>query len=170
MIDVLDYKQVIKDVLSQLGIKRDQREDMTQECYVALLEKAQHLERSVSGGHDKKYATAICRHKIHALWGRGQHPYRSKEKPGPRIDSLSDPKILHLVEKSVFKEEGVTEEQLQDAILSLAYEDYSVIYSVYVEGKTEVKTGEDLGLTRRQVQFRKERGVEALKKYFEENI
>ena len=67
-INVLDYKPVIDKVLTKLKVKTGQKEDMTQECYIALLERSQHLENGVEIGQAEAYATSICTSRIWDIW------------------------------------------------------------------------------------------------------
>ena len=165
--DVLKYKSVIKQVLSGLKIPADQREDMSQECYVALLEKQSHIEKRIEAKEDYKYVAQICRRKIMYLWRTGQHPQRTKENPGPRLVSLSLPKIMHQVEKIPQPVAEVSDEELYGAIDSLPLDEYRVIYNVFVDGKSQRETAGDFGISRRQVANLVERGIKNLKKYFE---
>ena len=66
-IDVLEYKSVIERVLSRLKIPADQREDLSQECYVALLEKKHHVQKGIDKGRGEAYAARICESEGHSL-------------------------------------------------------------------------------------------------------
>jgi len=166
-INVLKYKPVIERVLSRLKIPADQRDDMRQECYVALLEKKHHVQKGIDRDREDTYVSRICRSRITDLWKTGQHPQRTKEDPGPRLVSLSLPKIMHQVEKIPQFKAEVTDEELYAAILSLPLDEYRAVYNVYVDGKSQRETAGDFGISRRQVSNLIERGIKNLKKYFE---
>jgi RNA polymerase sigma factor (sigma-70 family) len=166
-IDVLEYKSVIERVLSRLKIPADQREDLSQECYVALLEKKHHVQKGIDKGKGEAYAARICRSRITDLWRTGQRPQRTKEDPGPRLVSLSLPKIMHQAEKIPQPVPEVSDEELYGAIYSLPLDEYRVIYNVFVDGKSQRETAGDFGISRRQVANLVDRGIKNLKKYFE---
>ena len=167
--DVLKYKPVIKKVLAELKVPHNQREDMSQECYIALIEKSAHLQKGIELGEENKYAAQICRSRVINLWRRNQHPYKTEDNLGPRLVSLSIPQIRNQAERIAVQTPDVTDEQLQEAILSLPFDEYRVVYSVYVDGKSQRETSNDFGISRRQVANLLERGVQNLKKYFEVN-
>jgi RNA polymerase sigma factor (sigma-70 family) len=160
--DVLKYESVIRDTMAKFKINRGQREDTRQECYLALLESTDKLD-SLPEGADVTYAMTICRNRIIDLW--------NLDKKKIQAESLDDPRNLDRASR-IFSVPGmvVSDEQLEDAVHTLDFPDYQVIYSVYFEGKTEAFTAKELGLTKGTVNHRKERGVQALKKYFEENV
>src|SRR5665213_1004875 len=140
-IDVLKYAPVIARVLAKLKVSKNQREDMTQECYVALLEKQKHLVHGLERGEDDKFAASIC-------WSRIQDVRRkvNQNQPGHKtqikahLDSMSDPRVYRKVAKigipAIDDDPEVTSEEMEAAVLSLPFEEYRVIYELYVEGKT----------------------------------
>lgn len=140
---------------------------MSQECYVVLLEKKSHIQKRIESGDDNKYVARICRNRIIDLWRTGQHPQRTKEDQGPRLVSLSLPKILHQVEKIPQPTPEVTDEELYGAIFGLPQDECQVIYEVYVYGNSQRDVAQRLGISRRQVANLIEAGVKKLKKYFE---
>ena len=171
MIDVTKYKPVIDRVLAKLRVKPGQKEDMVQECYVALLEKIKHIEHGLETSRDEELATTICWSRVVDVWRKENqsHP-NHKEKIEVRISSLSDPRIYQKAIKVISPEVGenreVTTWELEDALLKLPFEDYRVLHELYAEDKTLEATSTTLGLTVDQVRVRKDRGVKALRKYF----
>ena len=61
MVDVTQYDSLIKQILVKLKIDRRQKEDMTQECYVALLENTAKLES------DPNLAEEICHKRVSGI-------------------------------------------------------------------------------------------------------
>ena len=118
--EILKYEKVIQSVLSKLKVDKSQRQDMTQECYIALLEKQEQLT-AVNEGEDEAYAQRLCRNKVIDIWRRQQREVRT--------DSLSNPRTQHKALKVGIPEEGITEEQLQQAIRTLPWDEYNVIFS-----------------------------------------
>lgn len=165
MIDVLEYTDTIKRILSQMRVRREQREDAQQECYLALLEKQDFLERAVDS---QKYAALICRNRLTDLYRKeSQQQPGHKSEINARLLSMTDPKISNWVNKIAEGSEAVTDEQLEEAIQSLPYAEYEIIYGIFVEGKSQEQMAEDLKTTRWSVRTRMESGIEELKRYFE---
>ena len=54
--DILKYEPIIKQVLIRERVKPYLREDLSQDCFVALLENSDKL----SGPDDEAQATQIC--------------------------------------------------------------------------------------------------------------
>ena len=162
--DVLKYKTVVKNMLINMKVPQRNREDMEQECYIALLEKMKE-------GDPDRHAATICRSTIIDIW-RKENYVNSREapteRPNLRFESLSDPGVERKAMKIGFPEgPEVTDEKMDEAIRSLPYQEYQIIYSLFVEGKTQQSTMKELGLSRRQLENRKKQGIEKLKKYFE---
>ena len=160
MNDVTKYNGVIDDVIAQIKVKRPQREDMKQECYIALIEAE---EKILASGEDPSYIATICRNKIMDV-------YRSEGRK-IKTESLDEPRHMAKATKiEGVTGSGVTDEQLDLAIQELDNEGYQVICLIYIEGKTEQQTAEVLGLTKGVVNRRKQNAILDLKKYFEENV
>lgn len=155
MIDVLKYKTVIDDVIKNMRVPGNLRPDMEQECYLALLEKQENLEA------DPSCASAICRSAVAAV-----NRVRRKDN---KTESLDEPRHGNR-EASNFLGMIVTDEQLQEAIMTLPYADYQVVWSLYFDGNTERTTAAELNITRRAVRTRRALAVLELRKYFEENV
>jgi RNA polymerase sigma factor (sigma-70 family) len=170
-INILEYKPVIDNVLAKLKVKKSQREDMTQECYVALLEKQHHLEHGILLGRGEAYASSICSSRVRDVWRKeNQTRPEHKEKHHLKFDSLSDPRVYRKAIKiSIPKEEELelTTAELESGILSLPFDEYRVVYEIYVQGKTQPQVAKDLGISERTVWDRNQRGIKLLKKYFE---
>lgn len=151
--DITQYAPVIAEVLAKLRIPRTQREDMTQECYVALLEELNESD-------DRDRVVDICRRRI---WNINDKQTRMV----PTI-SADVPNVSHHLSKIGFSEEGNTSEsELNEAIQTLPEEDREVIQLRFIEGLTQKQTCSKLGLTLKAARWRQDRGVAALKKYFE---
>jgi len=161
-IDVLQYKPVIQQTLVKMKVPRNQREDMTQECYMALLQK-------IKPEDTEGYVAAICRSTVADVWKKENQTRASYvEKPNIHFDSLSDPRTAHKASKVMAPEStDVPDEVLYPAIDELPDEERNVIYRLFIEGKTQEQTGEELGLTRSVVRTRSQRGIDMLKKIFE---
>jgi RNA polymerase sigma factor (sigma-70 family) len=154
--DVLKFKPVIENVMTVMKVKKHQREDVSQECYIALLQASWPEDvRS-----ENSFAAAICRAQVVDI-------YRAQGRTIP-ADSLDDPRNYSKAVKIEIPDgNSVTEHQLNEAVCDLPYEDYQVIHDIFYEGHTEEKTADDLGLTRNAVRHRKNRGIQQLKKHFE---
>jgi len=144
-----NYEPVIKEALSQFRTIGNKREDLIQDCWVALLQNP-----------DKDPLTT-CRRTIM----RGLKPPERGHRQDPKIYSLSDPKIYARAVKGTLQNN--VEKKLQDAVLELPEEEYKVLWNLFLEGRTQKETADKLGLTRRQVRIRKDRGINMLKSYFE---
>lgn len=173
-INVLAYKPVIDKVLAKLKVKSGQKEDMTQECYIALLERQKHLEHGIEIGRGEAYATSICTSRIWDIWKKdNQSRTGHKVRPHLRFDSLSDPRAHRRASKvAAITQENTPQEDkmlayLDDAILTLPFEVYQVIHQIFILGKTQVQAAESLGISERTVRTRSHRGVSQLRKYFE---
>jgi RNA polymerase sigma factor (sigma-70 family) len=160
-IDVTKYEKTINELLSKFKIPRQDRDDAKQECFLHLMLNTDALS---SAQNDRDFAEVLCKNRILDIM-RGN-------KRGIKTESLDDPRSRQHAEKiSGLLDLGITDEQLQEAVIKIPkYDQYQVIHSVYIEGKTEEQTAKDLKMTRRQVSFRKEKGIAAVKKYFQENV
>ena len=170
-VDITKYAPVISGVLTKLKVKKQDREDLTQECYLALLEKRRHLERGIELGTENSFAASICRSKITDVWRR-EHQERGqyKTKAGVHFDSLSDPRVYRRAAKigipEIDDDPEVEPERMEAAVLSLPFEEFRVIYELFVEGKGQDKVASELGISPRTVRNRKTKGILGLKKYF----
>ena len=155
MIDVTKYEPAIKKLMDLSRVRPAQREDMLQECYLALLEK---LETE-----DEEQAILISSRRISELRSR-----ESRRAKIARTESLSDPRTAHKAAKVQMRLGAeIPEEKVDDAVRSLPYDIYQVIYSLFVEGRTQEQTAADLKLSRKMVRTRSEQGIKMLKKIFE---
>lgn len=170
-IDFTQYEPIIKSVLVHTKVPKNQREDMSQECYVALLEKRKHLEHGIELDQERPYVASICRSRIMDVKRReGQQRGAYKTNPKLKFDSLTDPRTYWKASKIgipvIDEDPNASPEQMEAAILSLPFDDYRVIYELFVQGKTQEKVATELGISPRTVWTRSQRGIQGLKKYF----
>lgn len=146
--DVTQYDSIIKTALRKKRVRRDQREDMSQECYVALLERETELDDDLAG--------KICRTRIETIL-REQEQKRTKKENKIRFVSADLPSVSRLLSKIASEQESETE--LYEAIDSLDESTRAVIRAVYVEGLTQPVAAEKLGIPLRTLQRRISRGI-----------
>ena len=159
--DVLKYQPVIEKVLAKRKIGRNQREDVVQECYLALLENPDRL----SGPDDEAQAALICRSRIEEIF---KTRLRLSKEDRPKFVSADVPIIAKQLDKIAIQNDGeISESELYAAIESLPEEDRQVIKERFIEGLTQTQTCDKLNLTVEAVKWRQKRGVAALKKFFE---
>jgi RNA polymerase sigma factor (sigma-70 family) len=159
MIDVTQYESVIKTAIRQKRVRSNDREDLTQECYLALLERQEELEQ------DPGSAEKICRTRIDYLLG-GQ--YQTKEEYRIRFVSADLPSVAHLLSKIESKNQGpINESELYEAIETLDPEDRDVIKAVYIDGLSTTASAKKLEITFEAARWRKNRGIIALRQKFE---
>ena len=163
MIDVLKFKPVIKDVLSKTKTPPSKVEDMTQECYLALIEKQDLVEAS---RNPEGYAAQVCRNRVYEVW-RKETDSRSDDPTNLWFSSLSDPKVYHKVLKIACPTSRVTDEELYEAISNLPLDESRAIYGIFVEGKTRQALAEELGFGVVKLGNQLKRGIDKLKKRFE---
>lgn len=170
--DILQFQPVIADVLRKLKVKRQQKDDFTQECYLALLEKKKHLEHGIEIGDGDNYAAVICRSKIKNIWRKEKDTKADGERV--RLDSLSEPRIWRkaakLGAKDLSLEKDITPQQLESGLLSLPFDEYRVIYEIFILGKEKGKVADDIGVDVKTIWNRTQRGIAGLQKYFEVGI
>jgi RNA polymerase sigma factor (sigma-70 family) len=163
MSDITQYDPVIKQVLTKMKIKRDHREDMAQECYVALLENQDRL-----GGDDHlTVASGICQSTIYRILSAlGQ--YDTKKENRIRFISSDIPAVAHSLSKIGIEDTGpVSESELYAAIETLNPEDGEAIKATFVNGLTQEKAAEKLNISRRTLCRRQNRGIIALRQKLE---
>ena len=166
--DPTKYDSTIKKELAKRKVPKSQREDATQECYLSLWAKRSKVELAEGQGKGVEYVAAVCRNCLTDLWRAENQDYPHRRYPGGKVLFAVRP------ESPIKGDEGpdptpdlVSEEQLQEAILTLPFDEYRVIYSIFVDGKSGRQTSADLGIGRRVVDRLSKQGVENLKKYFE---
>jgi RNA polymerase sigma factor (sigma-70 family) len=169
--DLFRYDPIIRSTLAQLKVPANQREDMTQECYLVLLEHEDGLKAGLEKERstDIAYAEKLCKGRIWNVWNK-EHQQRAshKTKPNVRFDSLSDPKVFYHAKKvAAFAPEGISRAQLWDAIQALPPEEYEVIYRTVVEDKGRKETAQELGISVDKLDGIRKRAVRILKKHFE---
>ena len=166
--DITKYQPVITETLKKLGVPKSQREDLTQECYVALLKKQEQLEFGEKNGEDLTQASVICWGAIQDTRKVNSHDTVRKKS---QTDSLSDPRTKHKAETitDLFSVGDLDRSlMLEEALLSLPPDEYKVVYGVFFQGWTLDKAAEITGLTRDQVWRRKQQGIQKLREYFKE--
>ena len=89
MTDVTQYDSIIKATLSKKRVKKDQREDMSQECYVALLEREKELNPDLAG--------KICRTRIETIL-REQEQKRTKKEYRIKFVSADLPPLQNSIQ------------------------------------------------------------------------
>jgi RNA polymerase sigma factor (sigma-70 family) len=163
MIDVLKFEPIIRDVLLKTKTPPSKMEDLTQECYVALIQKQDLIEKAKN---QEGYVAQICRNRIYEVW-RKETDSRSQDKTDVWFMSLSDPKIYQKVVKITGPNPDTTDEELYEAIVNLPVDEALAIYGIFVEGKTREALAIELGIGIKKLYNRLARGVKNLKKYFE---
>jgi RNA polymerase sigma factor (sigma-70 family) len=163
MIDVLKFKPVIKNVLSKTKTPPSKAEDLTQECYLALIEKQDLIEKA---RNPEGYAASVCRHRIYEVWRR-ETDSRSGDPTRLWFSSLSDPKVYRKVAKIACPKKDVSDDELYEAILSLPLDESRAVYGIFVEGKTRIVLAEELGFGVVKLGNQLNRGIDNLKKHFE---
>lgn len=162
MPDVTQYQSVIEETVSRFRFLRKEREDMVQECYIALLENQSLIEAAED---PEKQVVSLCKKRLGQLGREAGKEVRTESLDTPAHTlKFADPGLTGLLGS------GITEEMLQEAILSLPFEQYRVIYARYVDGTTQVKLAQDLGLNRKTIQRLEAKGIKGLKIYFEETL
>ena len=163
--DVLTFKPVIKKVVDSLGVKSQQKEDTTQECYLVLLEKQSVLEKEQD---PTGLAFRICQNRIIDLWDREKTPpvwaTEVPEEKKVKVESLSNPVIAGRAAKIP----ALESDGLADIRLTLPPDEYKVIHSLYVEGKSQERTAADLGVCRTRIRTLARRGIKKLREYLGE--
>lgn len=158
MTDVTQYDSIIKAALRKKRVRKDQREDMSQECYVALLEREDELDTELAG--------KICRTRIKAIL-REQEQDRTKKEKKIRFVSADLPSVSRLLSKIVSEQEGpISESELYQAIDSLDENYRKAILAVYIDGLTRVAAAEKLGIPLITLRRRINRGIMDLKLKF----
>ncbi len=169
-IDITKYAPIIADILLKLKVPKSEREDMTQECYVALLEKQKHLEHGIEVGDENNYAATICKSRMRNVRRKENQSQEYKPHPEIHFDSLSDPRVYRKAAKIGMPKEDdpeATSSELDAAILTLPFDEYRVVYELFVSGKTHAQVAKELGIDPKTVWNRSQRGIKMLKEYFE---
>ncbi len=157
--DVTQYQPVIEKTLSTMRVKHGQKQDMIQECYVALLEHKGELNNDL--------VASLCRTRARSLL-IAQQQLKTPKEDRVRFVSADNPSIAkHLLKIGIVNEGETSESELYSAIESLPDEDRQVIKERFIEGLTQRQTCDKLNLTVEAVKWRQKRGIAALKKYFE---
>ncbi len=159
MTDITQYDSIIKTALSKKRVKKDQREDMSQECYVALLERENELNPDIAG--------KICRARIESVL-REQEQRDTKKEKRIRFVSADLPSFSRILSKITQDQDGqISESELYRAVDGLDPKYRESILAVYVDGLTQKAAAEKLGITLWTLRWRINRGIIDLKSKFE---
>ena len=165
--DLTEFEFVVKRVVAAFHVPQNTREDLKQECYLALLEKKKHWE-GLTLQEATPRAVMICRSAItDVLKKQNQRRTSYKEKPNIRFSSMSDPKILRKAMEVVHIKKEVTDEELYWAILCLPEDERKIIYHLAIEEKSQEQVAEETGVSRDTVRTLMKNGIANLKKHFE---
>jgi RNA polymerase sigma factor (sigma-70 family) len=159
MIDVTRYEPIVKQALKKKRVDPDQCEDMSQECYLALLERKVELSPEAAG--------KICRTRIQSILS-SQRQLKVKKENRIRFVSADDPAISRILSKVAEEQQGpISESELYKAINELEDEYYAIIMLIFVEGLTQPKAAKLLGISRRTLQRKQKNGIMVLRSKFE---
>ena len=159
MTDITQYESTINTALSKKRVKKDQREDMSQECYVALLEREDELTPELAG--------KICRARIEAVL-REQEQRDTKKEKRIRFVSADLPSVSRILSKISTDQDGqISESELYQAVDDLDPGYRESILAVYVDGLTQKAAAERLGITLWTLRWRINRGIMNLRLKFE---
>jgi RNA polymerase sigma factor (sigma-70 family) len=160
MTDVTQYEPIIKQAIRKKRVEPDQREDMAQECYVALLERKDELNPDLVG--------KICRTRIQTIQA-AQNQLKVKKQKRIRLVSADDPAISRIL--SQIKEENkgpISESELYKSINELEDDEhFAIIMLIFVEGLTQAKAAKLLGISPRTLRYKQKRAIMCLKMKFE---
>lgn len=139
MSDILRWEPVISKAIAKYarGSSREDKQDMTQECYLKILEVQGSLE-SVADQEQERFIYVICRNRLLDI----------ARESGRKIkeESLNDPGVRA---SSVFRveadESNVTSERLEEAVQQLPQPQQYLITSSFFLKKTEKEIAQSLG-------------------------
>jgi RNA polymerase sigma factor (sigma-70 family) len=157
------YSKTAKDAVSRYGrnCSREDREDLTQDCLLKLLEVEDNIEeRFKEEGPEKanNYVYGICHNKIMDV-------IKVNQKHS-NLASLDDYNVLtdiqeHIAEvKSAF---GVSEQDLDEAVKQLPRTEQHVIRSLYFHNTTERDLAASMNRGRRWVREVRDEAVKQLR-------
>lgn len=168
MNDVMRYEKQIDMAVNKLtkGLSHEDKQDLKQDCFLALLEASDYMDRILSDGDVAPEAAAykIAYNKI--IDTRG----------------LQGPKILNeaaSMDQLNYEEKGddsfleglfsasPTEQGLDAAVESLPKTENFVIRCLYYKGMTERDVAKSVNKSRHWVRVEKEKAVRILRDYFE---
>lgn len=161
MTDVTQYESIIKAAIRKKRVKKDQREDMSQECYVALLEREDELE------NNPDLVGKICRTRIETLL-RAQKQGQTKKENKIKFVSADLPSMSRILSKISLEQSGpISELELYRAVGSLNPKYREAIETVFVGGYARKAAAEKLGISVRSLRWKLFRGIMELKSKFE---
>jgi RNA polymerase sigma factor (sigma-70 family) len=168
--DITKYQPAITETLKKLRVPKGQRDDLTQECWLALLKRQPDLEAS----DDPNLASVICWRAVQDVRKAARMETKTGEDTKAGLLSLSDPRTKYKAEsvRDSFSVDDldrfVDAGKLDAALATLPPEERRVLHDIFFEGWTLDKVAEENGLTKPQVRWRKQQGIKKLKKYFKE--
>lgn len=157
------YSKTVRDAVNRYArnCSRDDREDLTQDCFLDLLEHADTIQAVIDAKGAEKannYVYATCHHKISdTLKSNSKHTH---------IASLDDYNVLteiqeHIAETiSIF---GVSEQDLDEAVKQLPRTEQHVIRSLYFHNTTERDLAASMNRGRRWVREIRDEAVKQLR-------
>jgi DNA-directed RNA polymerase specialized sigma24 family protein len=154
------FKGAIDFQLKRVPLPQSDKQDLRQDCYVALLE---NLGRIQSAPNPSRYANRVCWTCVVDYW-RKRNGTGQVRRPVP--GSLSDPKNYSQACRVLISDNRFPLDDLDEGLMTLPLDVYGVIYDCYVEGMTEGEAAESNGINLRRVKYLKNKGVSLLKKFF----
>ena len=168
-VEILEYEPIIRAELTKFKVSKSHREDLTQECYLALWKAWGRIKELRAKGEDKAYSAVLCRRQIIQVWRKENQVDHHNENGIPDIQfkSLSDPRVWHkAIKLETLSNPLPTDAQLYEAILDLEEDEFMVIH-LFLEGYTQKRTAEVLNKTRWEIRRLRDEAVANLKKHFE---
>lgn len=147
--DILQYKPVVTRVLRKLRVSSQEREDMTQECYLVLLQ-IQNEIREMDKDSAEKYAFASCKNRLITL-KTGEQRTLSMTTPQVEKEAMK----VHSVEPEVPEWEQYADNLPKATILNMLPPAIRETVELVVEsGLSQVAAAQKLGVTRETVNRR----------------
>ena len=171
MEDILKYRPVIDDVLINTRARKQDFEDLIQECYLVLIENQEKLEKA--GETSPNLAFTICQRHVWKILSKEKFGvdnfYNIKHNPPTtRFDSLTDPQTYRRAAKvsanNVNADQEVLKHEMEGAITTLPEKEQQVLQLLRIKGWTQEQTARELGVSRDTVVRRSKKGLELLKK------
>jgi RNA polymerase sigma factor (sigma-70 family) len=171
--NVLKYQPVIKDVMAKLKVRKNQQEDLLQECYLALLE---HQDKLESADNDLGYAATVSRRTIQHCWSKEHFGVADfsdikDNPPKVRFDSLSEPKTARRAAKvaapSPAPDFQISSLDLEEAVSKLSEKERQTV-QLLLEDKTQQEVADVLGVHLSTITRRSRSAIQKLKAHFGE--
>lgn len=167
--DVLRWDKQVTLAISKLckGLTYEDKEDLKQDCFVALIEASDYLDRVMEAGEITPGGAAytICYNKIVEL--RRLTPGTKVLEAAVSIEELSyDEKNDEAFIRGLFSG-SPTEQGLDAAVESLPKTENYIIRCLYFKGMTEREVAKSVNKSRHWVRVEKAKAVDILRRYFE---